>query len=150
MGKMLDSSQMAEEFCARVARLREDQPARWGRMSAGQMVRHLLDSFQAVSGERYVSPKMNWFSRYVMRWGALHTPIPWPKGVPTRPEIAQDHLGSTPGEWSSDVAALAERLRTFPRQTRFDSHPIFGEMELAEWRIWAYRHCDHHFRQFGI
>jgi hypothetical protein len=28
-------------------------------------------------------------------------------------------------------------------------HPIFGRMTLDEWMRWGYRHCDHHFRQFG-
>ena len=141
---------MAEEFCRRLAKLEASAAARWGKMNAHQMVCHLLDSFRAVSGERFVSQKINWFSRNVMRWGALHTPVPWPKGAPTRPEIAQDGGGTPPLDWASDVAALSARLRTFPAQTKFGPHPIFGEMQLAEWQIWAYRHCDHHFRQFGV
>lgn len=150
MGKTLNSDRVAKDLCGRLEKLESGTAAQWGKMNAHQMVCHLLDSFRAVSGERFVSQNINWFSRHVMRRVALYAPFPWPKGIPTRPEIAQDGSGTAPAEWASDLSTLLERLRAFPEQTRFDPHPMFGEMELAEWRIWAYRHCDHHFRQFGI
>jgi hypothetical protein len=28
-------------------------------------------------------------------------------------------------------------------------HPIFGPMSNSSWLRWAYRHLDHHLRQFG-
>ena len=119
-------------------------------MNAHQMVCHLRDSFQGVSGERFISPKMNWFSRNVIKWVALRTQMPWPKGIATRPEVDQHQLGTPPGHWGDDVAGLVARLGAFPGQLKFGSHPMFGPMELEEWRIWGWRHCDHHLRQFGV
>ncbi len=29
-------------------------------------------------------------------------------------------------------------------------HPVFGLMTRAQWGRWAYRHMDHHLRQFGV
>jgi hypothetical protein len=29
-------------------------------------------------------------------------------------------------------------------------HPVFQKMSAAEWGRWAYRHVDHHARQFGL
>jgi hypothetical protein len=29
-------------------------------------------------------------------------------------------------------------------------HGLFGVMTLRGWQRWAYRHTDHHLRQFGL
>ena len=41
-----------------------------------------------------------------MKWVALYAPIPWPKGVPTRPEMDQYVGGTAPFEFD---AATRER-----------------------------------------
>jgi hypothetical protein len=30
------------------------------------------------------------------------------------------------------------------------AHGVFGLMSLADWQRWAYKHTDHHLRQFGV
>lgn len=120
-------------------------------MSAHQMVCHLNDSFGAAFGDRRVSPATGIFQRTVMKWGALWLPLPWPHGVPTRPEIDQVAGGGTPPtEFAQDVAELERRTAKFVAGD-FESgvHPIFGGMEVREWMRWAYLHMDHHLRQFG-
>jgi len=119
-------------------------------MTAHQMVCHLVDTFRVVHGEKAVSSVVNLFGRTVMKWGALHTPIPWPHGVPTRPEIEQGIGGTPPVDWAADCAELRRRILEFPAQTRFEQHPMMGRLKLHEWRIWGFRHVDHHFRQFGV
>ena len=82
---------------------------------------------------------------------ALHTSMPWPKGVPTRPEVDQEHGGTTPGDFARDHLAVAELLRRFaPSDLSTARHPVFGTMTRAEWLVWGYRHVDHHLRQFGL
>src|ERR1035438_8497144 len=44
-----------QDTLARLAKVQPDHRARWGRMSAHQMLCHLGDSFLAVMGEKYVS-----------------------------------------------------------------------------------------------
>jgi hypothetical protein len=150
MTQKLDSAAMTQYLCERLVRLKPDSPRKWGKMTPHGMVCHLVDSFSAVAGAREVSPKMNLFTRTVMKWGALHLPIQWPPGAMTRPEIAQEFGGTQPTDWTADCAALQRRIVHFPGQTSFVSHPFFGKMSLNEWRIWGYRHVDHHFRQFGV
>jgi hypothetical protein len=137
-------------FLERLARLAPDSPRRWGRMTAHQMVCHLNDSFRAGTGDKHVSPASNLFSRTVMKWVALRTPLPWPRGVPTRPEIDQRVAGTPPRDWSRDCAELRELVVSFPDGQFAPKHPIFGEMTPEEWNMWAYRHTDHHLRQFGV
>lgn len=134
----------------RIARVNPKSAPRWGRMTAHQMVCHLNDSFRAVTGERYVSPATGFFQRTLIKWVALHTPMKWPAGVPTRPEMDQNIGGTKPVDWERDCTDLRALIRDFGRRTKFAAHPIFGEMSRSDWMIWGYRHVDHHLRQFGV
>src|SRR5262245_10172000 len=88
--KTLANPRDREELLDRLESLRPDSRRRWGKMSAHQMVCHLSDGFQIALGEVHVSRSINWFTRTVLKWIAL-SPLPWPRGFPTRPEIDQNH-----------------------------------------------------------
>ena len=136
-------------LCERVANLSPEAARQWGRMTAYQMVCHLNDSFRVATGEKYASPDTNLFKRMVFKWVALHTSLPWPHGVPTRPELMQGHGGTPPSDWTRDRTVLQELIPAFAARESYGFHPLFGEMSKADWLIWAYRHIDHHLRQFG-
>lgn len=142
-----------QNVTARLAKIQPDRRALWGRMSAHQMVCHLSDSFLAVMGEKYVSPATGLLQRSIVKWVALYAPIPWPKGVPTRPEMDQFAGGSAPKEFESDrqvLLALIDRFSNPARDFEWSPHPIFGGMPDPEWLRWGYLHTDHHLRQFGL
>ena len=134
----------------RLARLKPDSGRKWGRMTAHQMVCHLNDSFLVGMGDKYASPASNAFTRTVVKWVALRSPLPWPHGVATRPEVEQGRGGTAPVEWGRDCDELRRLIGAFAERETFGKHPIFGEMSQVDWRVWGYRHVDHHFRQFGV
>jgi len=151
--KTLGNAQDRAEILARLRKLRPDSQRQWGKMTAHQAICHLSDAFKARSGEKTGSPADNWFTRSVLKWLALQTPLPWPHGVKTRPEMDQAIGGTPPGEFERDQHELANLIERFcqPAQAApFQPHPIFGELSEAEWLRWGYLHADHHFRQFGI
>lgn len=125
----------------------------WGRMTAHQMVCHLSDTFRFALGERPAASVSTPVSRTVLRWVALHTPLPWPKGrAKTFPEADQEIGETRPSEFAQDLEELRRLIERFATsEGRFDglSHPIFGPMSAEEWGRWAYRHVDHHLRQLG-
>lgn len=142
-----------QEISQRLEQLRPDLQRQWGRMTAHQMVCHLSDSFLSVTGEISNPPVDNLFSRTVMKWLALYLPVPWPKGIKTRPAVDQEIDGTRPVEFAADVERLKAVIDRFSNRTRdfeFKPHPLFGRMSEKEWMRWGYLHCDHHFRQFGI
>ena len=120
-------------------------------MTSHQMVCHLGDAFLAVLGERKVTSKENAFSRTVVKFIALHTPLPWPHGVPTTPEADQKIGGTKPVEFERDRQRALDLLRRFVLPgTTYARHPGFGAMSRDEWMLWGYGHVDHHLRQFGV
>jgi hypothetical protein len=133
----------------RILRLDPKARAKWGRMTAPQMVCHLNDSFRVGMGEKYASPASNLLQRTLVKWIALRAPIQWPHGVPTRPEIEQGRGGTPPAEWERDRAELLALIDDFAGRETFGAHPTFGKMNQSDWLAWGYRHVDHHLRQFG-
>jgi hypothetical protein len=150
--KTLQDAAALSEVLERLERVEPDVRALWGRMSAHEMLCHLCDSFRLGLGERQASPATGPFPRTVVKWVALHVPVHWPKGVPTRPEMEQGRGGTAPTEFARDKSQLGAIIRRFSAPgRRFDavSHPIFGRMRDSEWLRWGYLHADHHLRQFG-
>ncbi len=140
------------EVLRRLREVRPDSVARWGRMSAPQMVCHLGDCFRAVMGHKPVSDASTPLTRTVVKWIALYAPIPWAHGIRTRPEIDQLLGGTKPADFAADVARLQELVEGVTAQRRgfqWQAHPIFGALTDAAWLRWGYLHMDHHLRQFG-
>jgi hypothetical protein len=149
--RSLNTAAAVDDLLLRLGRLSPDSPRQWGKMTPHEMVCHLSDSFLAVFGERAASSKETWLSRTLVKWIALHTSLPWPQGVPTRPEVDQKIGGTKPVEFERDRQQAVDLLRRFVRpDTRCGPHPIFGALTREEWLVWGYRHLDHHLRQFGV
>lgn len=150
--KTLGNQADREEILRRLATVQPGSARLWGKMSAHQMICHLADSFRGVMGEKSLKPMQNVPLRGVIRWVALHTPLPWTKSLKTMPEMDQEIDGTPPAEFQSDVRELRRLFEKFTQQPRtfaWTPHPIFLEMSDSEWMIWGYRHMDHHLRQFG-
>lgn len=131
----------------RLDRLAPTAAPRWGRMSAPQMVAHLIESYRFGAGELTL-PLWPVPFRPLVRWFALYV-LPFPKGAPA----ARQLMARVPASWDADVAALRDRITHFapptPHMPR-SPHPIFGVMGDADLGVLAYKHTDHHFRQFGV
>jgi hypothetical protein len=153
LGNLADLTEMR----GRVAMLAEADTARWGAMTLGQMMCHVADAYRYAVGE-FVAARMK--SPYPMpvkmlKWFSLKAPLPWPRGVPTVPEMNQGAgAGTKPTEFRADRAALQAALDAFTERFAANSdmeaeHPIFGAMTREDWMRWGWLHVDHHLRQFG-
>jgi DinB family protein len=131
----------------RVNTLTPDRKPQWGRMSAPQMVCHLAESLKMALGELPVKSK-----KVPIRYPPLKQLIvylaPFPKNVPTAPEL----LARSPRDWNADVAdlqGLVDRFSARGARASWPEHPAFGKLSGRAWGVLAYRHMDHHLRQFG-
>jgi hypothetical protein len=142
-----------DEILRRIDALTPESRRQWGRMSVGGMVCHLNDAFEMVLGEREASLRPTLLFRTVVRFVAFSTPLPWPKGSPTAPEADQEQKGTPPGDFEADrekLRVLVERFTAAAKADALAPHPLFGRLSRGEWGRWAYRHTDHHLRQFGV
>jgi hypothetical protein len=138
----------------RLDALRPDSVRQWGRMTPHQAICHLSDSFRVPLGLRETQPvDASPLKRRLIKWAALYLPLPWPKGVPTRPENDQFIGGSAPVTFDGDRRDLARLINEFSRPgdaLASAFHPIFGRIQVSQWQRWGYLHADHHLRQFGV
>lgn len=151
--KSLSNSQDKAEIIMRLRKLQPTSQRSWGKMNAHQAICHLSDAFKSRFGEKVSSPADTWLTRTVMKWIALQSPLPWPHGVKTRPEMDQEIGGTPPLEFEIDrqqLELLIERFCQRSKDTSFHPHPHFGRMTETEWLRWGYLHCNHHLRQFGV
>ena len=140
-----------DALTTRLNAITEESPRKWGRMTANQMFCHISDAFLVVRGDRPLGKRVdNALTRTIVKYVALKTSFPWPKGAPTMPECDAEKAGTPPALFAQDRAQAAKLLREFAvPASRTMVHPLFGPMTHEEWMIWAYRHTDHHLRQFG-
>lgn len=140
------------QILARLRPLRPDARARWGRMSAPQMVAHLADGYRMALGRRSVGSMANPLTRTLLKTIALRSPMPWPRGIRSVVEVDQERGGTPPGDFATDVASVVDLIEAMKApERRFEpTHPIFGPMSDADWLRWGWLHADHHLRQFGV
>ena len=137
-----------EDLLARVDKLRPDMTPAWGKMNATQMMTHLTEWMRLATGELTAAPR-NKPMRYPVIKQLIIYVMPWPKGVPTAPEL----LSRESSGWDAELADFTERLRSFEQwKSRSDwpLHPAFGRLSTMEWGALGYRHTDHHLRQFRV
>ncbi|MFL5549729.1 MAG: DinB family protein [Gemmatimonadaceae bacterium] len=148
MQKTLSDARARQELLDRLERLSPDARPLWGRMSAPQMLAHLADWMLMAKGDLNTAAKKRILRYPVVKQLVIYW-LPWPKGVPTAPEL----LGRTPLEWAIERAAVRQHVQSFAKldpKAAWPDHPAFGKITPRAWGVLGYRHMDHHLRQFGV
>jgi oxepin-CoA hydrolase/3-oxo-5,6-dehydrosuberyl-CoA semialdehyde dehydrogenase len=136
-----------------LAALDEHATARWGRMTAQQMVEHLQWGFELSTGraavectvpqerrERFKSflrdntPMMHEFRNPVLAAGL--PPLRHPDLVAAREALAVE------------LDRFLQHERSAPALVH--THPVFGPLTAEEWARAHYKHVYHHLLQFGL
>ncbi len=119
----------------------------WGRMSATTMLAHCSAQLRMSFGEIECEPKSSAFNRTPLKQLLVYV-APWPKSAPTAPELIRPNTQA----WGTEVSRLLELVERFAPAIRQSSapHPLFGRLSTRAWGRLAYRHLDHHLRQFGV
>ncbi len=148
MAKTIYEPRARAALLARIDRLEAAAPARWGRFNAPRMVSHLISSIRIALGDEAAVFRSSPLSNPVMRALAIYV-MPWPRGVPTAPEM----LAREPESWRLDVAALKaliERAAANGAGGPWARHPAFGNLSGRAWGALIHRHVHHHLTQFGV
>ena len=133
----------------RLAQLRPDTPARWGRFTCPEMLAHVNDAVRMATGELDVAPTRTPFRYPIIKQLVIYI-LPMPRGLPTATELLA----------RVDAAEFEREQQEFPRQLErfiarsrsgpWPDHPAFGSMTGSAWGVLACRHIEHHFTQFGV
>jgi oxepin-CoA hydrolase/3-oxo-5,6-dehydrosuberyl-CoA semialdehyde dehydrogenase len=138
---------------AALAGLAETSEARWGRMTAQEMVEHLTWAFELSTGQAETECTVPAAEPPRLKGFLYHN-------RPTQREFMNPALASglpalRYGSLTEAKAALDRELKRFleespARPERFYIHPIFGPIGYEEWHRTHFKHTYHHLHQFGL
>jgi hypothetical protein len=122
----------------------------WGKMNAGQMMRHCQMPLELALGKTTI-PKPNFFMKLLMtsfKKGMYNEKL-WKKNMPTPKQFRVEDERNFDQEKSS-LTELIDGFYKTRNQKERDPHPAFGYFTYNQWGQMQYKHLDHHFRQFGV
>ncbi|TFF40746.1 DUF1569 domain-containing protein [Mucilaginibacter psychrotolerans] len=133
----------------RVSSVHEHSPAQWGKMNAYQMIKHLRRWEELANGT--LQAKRIFIGRIIGKLilkAVLKDEEPIRRNSPSAPEtIVQDASG--------DIAAEKAKFMELVNYNAANPihgfvHPFFGKMTHQQIGQLAYKHIDHHLRQFNV
>jgi hypothetical protein len=137
-----------DELITRMNTLKEHSTPEWGKMTAYQMVKHCTKWEQMIAGE--ILCKRSFIGRIFGKMALkdfMNADKPLMRNAPTAPELKVT-------ETNGDITAQkAKWIALFEKNAQSSNpyfvHPFFGKMTREQVGCLAYRHIDHHLRQFN-
>ena len=131
----------------RINKLTPETPRQWGKMDIAQMLAHLQQPLEVALGIRTI--KGSFFMNLILPLfkKTLRDDKPWKKGLPTD---ATYIMTGEAKDFQQEKAKLLDLITRFNEAALSDKkHPVFGFMTKEQWSKSAWKHIDHHLKQFG-
>ena len=149
--KDIFNPQTIQEFQTRIEKLTPNSQAQWGKMNVYQMLKHCAGNEQLLLGQRKF--KRVFLGRLFGKM-ALTSNIkdnsPMSQNSPTHPDLVIKGNGNM----EQEKQLWLQLLQDYPKRKANDYndfvHPFFGKMNSEQVSRFAYKHIDHHLRQFGV
>jgi hypothetical protein len=136
------------ELTNRINSLSPQHQAQWGTMNVFQMTKHCALCDDMFLGK--IKIKRVFIGRLIGKKilkKSLEEGRPFGKNSPTAPVLKTTE---TTGDIEKLKKEWLDRVSQYASFNNFDFvHPFFGPMSKDQIGIFAYKHADHHLRQFG-
>jgi len=145
--KNLFDPAVKQQIIDRINCLAPQSPRQWGKMDVSQMLAHLQQPLEVALGIRTI--KGSFFMNLILPLfkKTLWDEKPWKKGIPTDPTYITT---AEPKDFHQEKAKLLDLIHQFNESALSDKkHPVFGFMTKEQWSKSAWKHIDHHLKQFG-
>jgi DinB superfamily len=136
-----------------LAALRANARPQWGRMTAQQMIEHLLWAFELSTGEAQTEcpvPEPQRKRAKAFLYDNRPTPREFinPVLAVGLPPLRHDGLTDAVANLRAAVNRFLQQAASTPETTR--NHPVFGPIGMDEWARAHFKHTYHHLLQFGL
>ncbi len=139
---------VTDSIKTRLSKLRNESKPRWGKMNAGQMLRHCQAPLNIVLQKNTYNLKPNWFARTFFK-RSMYSDALWWKNMPTIKSFRETEDRDFDREYES-LMNLLEELESKKDDDHWPAHPVFGKLTRTQWGKMQFKHLDHHLRQFGL
>ena len=139
-----------EELMNRVNKISDTNKAEWGKMNVFQMLMHNTYWNRWILGKDSHSYRQAFLGKLFGKMALkkmIRDDEPFDKNIPTS---SQFKVKDVTGDVEAEKAAWVSLIREYEHFSNPDFvHDFFGKMRREEIGILAYKHTDHHLRQFG-
>ena len=146
--KSIFDKQTRDELTSRINSLNENSRAQWGKMNIYQMLKHCTLWEEWILSEKKNKQTLigRLFGKMVLK-SILKDEKPLRRNTPTIPEFKiKENNGNVESEKTKWISLIKE-YSNFPNQDFI--HTFFGKMTKEQIGYLAYKHSDHHLRQFN-
>ena len=148
--KHIFDAKTRSELSNRIASIDSNSQANWGKMSAFQMLRHCTENEKMLLREKEF-PRLfigRLFGKLALK-ANLKDESPLGKNSPTHPQLVIKEEGNVETEKQLWIDLLSKYSAKKANSYEGFIHPFFGKMTQEQVGQFAYKHIDHHLRQFG-
>lgn len=140
-----------DELAIRVKALDENHKALWGKMNVFQMTRHCSIWNEWVLGKNSPVYKQEWlgkiFGKMALRSNTKDDK-PLGKGMPAGKVFT---VTQKEGDLNAQKKILVDLITDYEHFSNDQFiHDFFGKMTREQIGVFAYKHSDHHLRQFNV
>jgi hypothetical protein len=139
-----------KEIKQRILSLRASSPRQWGKMNAAQAMAHCVLGMENAVG--VTNPPRIFVGRILgplVKPMALKASVPMRRNSPTAKSLVVNDERDLAAEQKSLCAIIDRFAAAGAAGCTKHPHVFFGRMTPEEWAVLAYKHLDHHLRQFG-
>lgn len=134
----------------RINALNEQCQPQWGKMNVWQMTRHCTTWFEWIIGKNNPTYKQEFlgklFGRIALKSNTKDD-RPMQKNMPAGKQVVKEKSGDLEQQKAAWINLVAE-CEHYSNPAFI--HDFFGKMTVEQIGVLAYKHADHHLRQFGV
>ncbi len=137
------------EVIKRIEKLQPNSNREWGKMNVAQMLAHCQVPFEVFFGEKKQKRGLIGMLFGAMAKKRMLHEGAFAKNLPT----AKDFIVSDERNFEKEKQQLITLIKRFTSTGdphSIQKHPFFGKMSGNEWSVLAYKHLDHHLKQFAV
>jgi len=137
-----------QEIISRINKLTAQSQKQWGKMNVSQMLAHIQKPIEIAFGTH--QPKGSFLLRLIgpLFKSKLWDENPYKQNLPTDPTFI---MTGKDKDFEKERTALLDLVNRFSEAAIVrDQHPIFGKLTKENWSKAAWKHIDHHLKQFGV
>lgn len=137
-----------EELIHRITALSENSTAQWGKITIENMLKHCTKFEEKMLGKKIYKRSFmgRIFGKIALR-GMIKDDKPLKKNMPTIPTFRKMEECLVPAEKERWIQLIKE-YENFSNDNFV--HTFFGKMTKEQIGYFAYKHSDHHLRQFNV
>ena len=136
-----------DELISRINSLNENSTAQWGKMNVYQMVKHCALWEEMLLGRKQYRQSLpgRIFGKIALKQMLREEPM-----KPNLPTVPSFKISNHSGDLATAKAEWMELINQHTaRNPSGFVHPFFGKLSAEQAGCMAYKHIDHHLRQFS-